>query len=67
MVVNTLFKGAQIDEATVVTEMEGAFAVGRQHRLLQREQQVAEAALAGAVGAKDDRQRRQPDFSRIGP
>src|SRR3546814_20572482 len=51
----TLFRSAQVDQRGFVAKMQRALAIRQLHGLLQRQQQMGKAGLAGTVGAEEDR------------
>ncbi len=67
VMVKAIVESSEINERIAVAQIECPVTVGRQRRLLEREKQMAEAALARAVRAENNGQRRQPDLPRVLP
>ena len=67
MSVQAITEGAEIDERIAVSQIECPAAVGGQGRLFQGQQQVAKAAFAGTVGAKNDREGGQAKAAGVFP
>src|SRR5690606_34654059 len=58
---------ADVDQGAAVAELQGALAIGRLGGLLEQEQELRDARLAGAVRAEQDRERRQADVAGVAP
>jgi hypothetical protein len=67
MAVQAVLETPQINWGMQIAKVQRTPAIGEQRGLLEAEQQMAEAALAGAVGTEDYRERSEPDRARVLP
>jgi len=58
---------AKLDDSFVVSRMDYTFSIRRFDRLLQREQELRQTALTGAVYSEENRQRRKAQITRVSP
>src|SRR5208337_3268652 len=67
MGIDAIHESPEIDLGLGVTQLEGALTIRGKNRLLQSQQQVADAALPGAIGTEQNRQWRHPELFCVFP